>query len=794
MERNSSSRFGLSRLRDGIEEKADELSEDANPRSTDGSYLDRNKPFSYETENYDRQEAPRDNMRDYWRKFETTPIVRKPITSFASRVTEPGYYIESEKLTATEVEKIGKWLDSCAIVEGQPGKDFRELAQKAVIQREVRGTALVEKAPHKDDSDRVAGLKLINPETVEAVTKPDQSVLMPPEGIEDNSDERYQDIPEAESGGYAAWLQDILETDQTYFRSNFTDDDGDTKIGFRRDEVIPLRRDADVGEIFGTSRIESVANRIEGLKNKLSDNDQAIASKAYPLYVFLFGDPETEAGVWDSDDIEDFMSAHEMENFEPGMKQGVRGDVSIETVSGDVAEIAEYLQFDVQWIMASMPMPLFLLGSFNTASVGQVAGVAQQQDVIRQISDARRELEEEFTPIARQVAKQQGVDDDRAQDIKLRFGKPGQADPEVTRSQQVIRYVSDAQGGDTQQPSQSPQKRQQGQQPAQQPQTGSPKKDQKTADGVIEKGETPNSVRNPEPDQKIAGVDEDGNPFSDMVTDNEPVEQVDSTHAKVWDARVSAELQDATSTDQSVQELAEAIHKVFCSVRDRTLETVENKYGRTPKYAASEFERIANSKLNKAVRSTSISDTSEHILSDEITPVYDKYDNSTYNTGKKSNVRFFRQNIEHAVRDAGEEMLRRSRKLVRDAVISGESWREVRTRVEKQYSNQKLMQRARLIAYMELQNAVETTKLNKFRENEDIAGVRVVNEAPTTPVTQSVTGAEAYFDEGEIDEQIAEQADDRALQEGFDPLPRTPPYHFNDTTTLEPIYTNEVDT
>jgi|APHM01.1.fsa_nt_gi hypothetical protein len=482
---NNKSSFGLSNLRKGITNQTSELSEDAGARSTDGSFLDRNKPFTYEQEDYDRTEAPRDDMRTYWRQFETTPIVRKPITSFATRVTEPGYYIEAEELSREQVEELGQWLDSCAIIEGLPGKDFRELANKAVVQREVRGTALVEKAPHKDDEDKIAGLKLINPETVEAVTVPDQSILMPPEGIEDIEDriptdvQEYTDIPRAESGGYAAWLQDILETDQVYFEDNFSDDDGDQKIGFRRDEVIPLRRDADVGEIFGTSRIESVSNRVKGIKDKLDDNDQAIASKAYPLLVFMFGDPETEGGVWDSEDINEFMNAHEMENFEPGMKQGVRGDVSIEQVSGEVANIAEYLQFDIQWIMSSMPMPLFLLGSFNTASVGQVAGIAQQQDVLRQIEDARRELEEEFTPVIREVAMQKGIDEDIANRINLRFGEPGEPDPEVARSQQVIRYVSDSgSGGQTQQPGRgvSPQQpQQQGMPAASQPQTGAPK-------------------------------------------------------------------------------------------------------------------------------------------------------------------------------------------------------------------------------------------------------------------------------------------------------------------------------
>jgi hypothetical protein len=50
------------------------------------------------------------------------------------------------------------------------------------------------------------------------------------------------------------------------------------------------------------------------------------------------------------------------------------------------------------------------------------------------------------------------------------------------------------------------------------------------------------------------------------------------------------------------------------------------------------------------------------------------------------------------------------------------------------------------------------------------------------------------FSAGEIDNQLAKKVDTDVLPEGFAPLPRTPPYHFNDTTTLRPVYADEVNT
>lgn len=120
--------FGLSNLRDGVKNKADELSEDANVRSyddrgraDDGPF----KPFTFQQEDFDRTEPDKDDMRKYWRQFETTPFVRKSITSFARQVMEPGYYIQARGLDEEQLTDLDKWLTQAAIIEGEPGQDFR---------------------------------------------------------------------------------------------------------------------------------------------------------------------------------------------------------------------------------------------------------------------------------------------------------------------------------------------------------------------------------------------------------------------------------------------------------------------------------------------------------------------------------------------------------------------------------------------------------------------------------------------------------------------------------------------
>jgi len=771
-----------------VDKNSAELSKDAASKSMDGSDArDLRRPFTFESSDYDRTEAPKDEMRKYWRQFETTPIVRKPITSFASRVTEPGYFIETKKLERREVERIGNWLNQAAILEGQPGRDFRLLAKKAIVQREVRGTSLVEVAPHKDDPDKIAGLKLINAETMEAVTRPNQKILMAPDDINE-----YDSAPKAESGGAAAWLQDILETDNTYWGEAISGGDAsnDEKIGFRRDEIIPMTRDADVGEVFGTSRIEAVADRVDGIKQKLADNDEAIASKAYPLWLFMFG---SEENPWDSGEIASFMKHQEMENFHPGMKQGVRGDVEVETISGEVADIAEALNFDLQWIMSAMPMPLFTLGAFGGtgATVGQVSGVAQQQDVNRQIKEARRELEEEFTPVVRKVAMQQGVDEERAKDITLKFGTPGETDLNVDRNEQVIRYISNSQGGETQTQGQqpdmrSPEQRQSvgdganGGQSSGEGEDVDPAMDVTGADPdeVITKGETPDSVNNPTPDIPMAGVDSDKNIYVDYETES-------NRSTEVWNT--SRTVSELAAYDDERSQIAELAYSVFQTAMDNTLSQLGERYASTPQYAVSEFENVANRELNRAIREQSTRntarDTIRTLLDEELESL--GVGSSPY---RDTNVSFFAQNIENAIRDAAEEMLRKARLQMRHAIVTNESFNSVTARIESDYSDAYLRERAQLIAHMETKDAVESTKLKEFQRNDDIIGFSIENTNPSTGVTQSLNGEEIYFDESESLRESVEGRLATSPNQGFDPLPTTPPYHFNDTTTIEPIW------
>jgi len=741
-------RFGLSGLRDGVQKRAEELAhqEDARVRSYDEPRPSEDegpfKPYTFQQSDFDRTEPDKDNMRKYWRQYETTPFVRKSISSFARQVMEPGYYIEARGVDQEILRDLDHWLTKSAIVEGEFGQDFRQLAKKMIVQQEVRGTAFVEKAPANDDPDRIAGLKLVNAETMEAVTRPGQSILLQPDDVEE-----FDDAPAAETGGAAAWLQDLGET-ETFFgtpvsgknRGIDNDADDDFKVGFREDEIIKMARDADAGEVFGTSRLEAVSERIEGLRNKLCDNDEAIASKAYPLWLFMFGG---EDNPWESDDINEFMRSHEMENFHPGMKQGVRGDVSVDTVSGEVAEISDALNFDIEWIMSVMPIPKFALGAFAEGAVGQFGGIAQQQETQRQIKDTRREVEEKFTPIVREVAMQNGLDEDQADEIRLKIGSPGEPETEVPRRENVIRYVPE----DQRDPSGA----------------GDNQANEGVPDDMIDSDGLPEGIKRPQ---------------TDKVDPPEETPETSSEEAGVqlWHTGQGvAELSlDADSG------LSDAIYKAMVETRDATLSQVSEEYEDAPIFAATKFEQIANSNLQQQL--------SRGQFRDSVKPFVEELVESDGSVARSNNVRFFVQDIENATEDALEEMLRLMRIQVRRGANNGDQMDDVMQRVENKYNNAKLRERAELIAHMELHNAKETMKLEQFERDPDVIGVRVSNDDPSTPLTKSLAGAEAYFDdERPIQSQLADSTREEFLQKGFDPLPTAPPFHFNDTTTFEPI-------
>jgi hypothetical protein len=693
----------------------------------------------------ERAEPPKDRMRRYWRQFETTPIVREPITSFARQVVEPGYYIETDVLDQQEKQRMMRWLNNAAIIGGKRDRDIRKLLKKAAVQREVRGTVLVEKVPAKENNDILYGVKLINPESIEVHTMPRQALLLPPERPEEIFDDEDSvnigDVPTTQDGLAAAYEQDM--------QTNRWRRDDEFKKYWTADEIIPLTRDADVGEVYGTSRLEAASARIEGLKKKLQDNDEAIASKAYPLWLFLFG---SEESPWERDDIDRFMNAHDMDNFQPGLKQGVRGDVSVETISGDVADIAEYLQYDLDYIMSSMPMPKYTLGAFEN-QINQFVSRSQERDVQRQLKEARREMEEEFSEIVQEKAQEMfGLSEEDATKVNFKMGLPNEENEVVAPDQNIIDYRGKNDNEEEPQPGQS------------------------SDSGNPNRGQPSNSE--PQPDGA----------------------QQDSKEENIWTAELSDPRFVSTTAEQ--RDLYKEINEVFKEYVDTTVSRLRSNFRNAPRSAMTQLPTVLAQSENQAFRRASLereaSETMQNVVTQTLQTLADDTNmeyQATYNSIHKNNTRQFTRNVQRAVENAVDDLAKRVEQQVTNAVQSGEEMQNVIERVRGTFTRRRLRQRAKIIAHMELQRAVNVTKLVEFENQDEVIGVKAINscEGNTTQVCSDLAGCDgepavAYFDE---EESLAEQWMDNTRKEhlhtGFDPIPETPPWHFNCDTELVPV-------
>lgn len=391
--------------------------EDLDPDPRSESKQDRYSWF--ESPGTEHFHPPKDEMQQYWRAYETVPFVRQSISAFAREVVEPGWWIEADN--DETAEELAQWLRSACIIEGEKGKDFTFLLRKTAIQREVRGTAIVEHVPDKSDRDAIAALKMLNPETLTAFTKPDTTLLWDPD------DNAPKGVPRTDDGDVATWVQ-FHEDDQW----------GDHESNpFAQDDITKVARDADVGEIYGTSRLEAVLPRIDSLRTKLSSLDQAIESKAWPTWIFQFGQPED---TWHPDEIDDFMDEQEPDSFTPGTKHGVQGDISVETVGGEVPDLEYSIKYDVSHIMSIMPMPKAATGFAE--DINQFVTRFQNERIKRQVKEARRELEHDFNNVLEMKAEELGLN---TEGLQLRIAPPNGDDAaDIEDRATTIRYVSDA--------------------------------------------------------------------------------------------------------------------------------------------------------------------------------------------------------------------------------------------------------------------------------------------------------------------------------------------------------------
>jgi len=366
--------------------------------------------------NIRRTKPPKDDLQKYWRQYEHTGIVRKAINTYINDIIEPGYQVSCDD---EELERrLNSWLEEAAIVNGEQDKDFLFLLEDFLRQREVRGTGMVEVVPKKSDVNGIWGFRLINIETVHALEDDDTGVLIRP-----NETER-QEAVQTRRGEAAAYIQ----YDDTAFAGPFDRDD----VPLSQNDVVKMVLDGDAYDIFGTSRLESVSRDIEIRRKILEDNQEAIAAKGHPHWIFKMGEPNPNEenprrGVWPDDKIQDLRDEHKDENFSAGQKDFLPGDVDVDVVHGETADIKDTLMHHNEEILSAMPVPKFMIG--HADSVNRDITTEQNKNYLTQVQKVRNEVESVFTPALRRKAAEWGYDTDVVDSVELRIERETHESP-----------------------------------------------------------------------------------------------------------------------------------------------------------------------------------------------------------------------------------------------------------------------------------------------------------------------------------------------------------------------------
>lgn len=724
---------------------------------------------------------PEDDIEKYYEEYKNNSIIETQIDNLALEVFEPGYWVTADSdETETEIEEF---LKNVGIVGSKTHVPFDQFGQFMLRQHEVRGTFEAEKVT--DDDGRHLALNPLNPSTMEIYTKPGTNVLLPPDyDADENATISVKDTP---GGEVAAFVQ---------FDTQFSRWEHRNELRFTKDQVIHWPRNPDIGEQFGHSRIEPVLERSRALREKMQDNDLAIAMKAWPMVLFQLG---SEDRPWTRDEMEEFMANYQEQNLGPGMYQGVPGDVEVEEFAGETADISEHVTSDVDMIVSGMPGPKHTLGSFASGDENAALAGAYERQFRKIVRAKRREIEGIMTPYLKEVAESWGYD---PSGLELRIGRPeGEVAPEDVQGS-IIRYESDAGSGD---------------------ESG------ETVDiDDIEPGDTVNgkTVIGDSETTTIQEIREEREEDADGSggSENGPTGPSVSTGVASADdpqlhqlATESLQELGTTDTETATESLSndgvrvrdieadvgDVLAPIVSDVLEDTLSVIETRHtGRrdvNPKAVADEF----SAQLGSQLRGRDVERTIERGLRNARERTADKLNEELdtdaivglSRTATDSLLRKHREMILNDFQSFGDEIGDAIRHSLTD-IEASDDMSVVRSRVESLYSDAEMSRRTRLFVRMALIGFVNKIKYTAYERDDAVVGVRVSNTCTedTPEIVRDLAGcaggeaATARFDaDKRVGAQLMEQAS-ADPHNGFTPLPDTPPFHFNDTTQYKPVF------
>lgn len=693
-------------------------------------------------------DRPEPETEDYWTEYRNNPIIATQVENVTSEVFEAGYWMEADSVETEE--ELSEYLRHMGVKAGQTHKPFSAVGKQAVTQYMVRGLYLGEQVT--DEEGRHVAVNAVNPTTVEMYTKPGANILVPPEYSGEVTDSL---LKTTDDGEVAAYVQ---------FDEQFSRWQDRTERRFTRDQMIHWARNPDIGDLRGNSIVQPVFERSQAMREKLQDNDLAIAMKAWPMILFQLGTAERP---WNKDEQEDFMDDYAENQLGPGMFQGVPGDIEIHEFAGETADIESYVETDVDHIVSGMPGPKYALGSYSRHSENEAVAGAHERQFKKLVRSLRRDLEALFTPYLKDVAESWGLD---PSGVELHIGRPdGEVAPEDVQGS-IIRY--DGVDDD---------------------------------DDEEDEGDSVPSIDDGD-DEEDDGEEEEANsnsPRSDAIA------HLASTDLDASGKLTTEELEDPrlVSSNDIEQELGDEVGEILTEARDTTLEILELRYGQrsmpTGEAVASEFESQVGSLKRSNNLSYTIEDRAQEIL-DRTLETLDQ-DNHPEISGKNraghySLVSATVERLLADVRSLTVEIGRSVRRQTNEIERSEYNVDALTTRVRDEYGDGTLESRSRLIARMNLQDLINRIKLAEYRATDSVVGVTLSSRC--SPDTHWLTadlagcnGGDAAIALFDVDQTLGEQFQEQLSNEppqGFDPLPDVPPFHFGDTAEIAPVIDDDI--
>lgn len=387
----------------------------ADPRARDS----RPDPWSDSAE-WDTQAPDRGDIEDWVDEYKANPLIHVPTDMFASDVSEPGYRVDLAEEDAEPPtvprdrdryggepldDALEQWLGEAAIIAGEFGRDFGDLIEDLLKDvRAKRGTALVEHAyDDRAEPSRILGLRLFKAETVTAYTRPGKGILLRPDDGQDEDDtageptqarrsasfDNRRTPPQTPAGETAAYVQ----YDDRFGRSERDE------IAFSQSDVTKVTNNPDTGEVFGQPDVAQVYDRAVGIRQQLKDLDMGLKGKMFGYWIAQVGSETDPVSKSQATELVEDMNLND-----PRSKTAVPYQVEPNKFDGDVPDVENLLQYQIEYVLSAMPTPLYRIGfagDINRDITGE-----QREDYQDDVRRWRRRIESAFAGVLQMKANE----------------------------------------------------------------------------------------------------------------------------------------------------------------------------------------------------------------------------------------------------------------------------------------------------------------------------------------------------------------------------------------------------